>query len=320
MKAKLTLALGALLILSSCGKIKQAQEDKKAKAQAVVDATATIKFTNSIIDESNNIYKWADGGERSLQKLSAIAANPSLMKQMENIGFFMSDMFSQYDIPQFYANTKGPDLTEAPASMTEEDKMFFKTQATTYLHAKTSLRSLYNNIKTYIKEENYKDDKGALGKMYSDSVQVYYLTMMGTIGLLSERASALGEEAEMLTMEDSPMKSSVVAMREQMKLAHALIIAFDGITSGETKAEDVAKLYESYLSASDKNLNQLESLQSDLPIQKDAIAKFIKTNQELNSKLKVQARNAQNGEKIKTEVCTVYYQSLVSDYNYTVSR
>lgn len=321
MKFNFFMAILAILVFSSCGGGSKGTTNKEEQQQAqnnVVRANQIIAYTNKVIEESNHMNSWAEGNERYVKNLAEFAVNPKLVKNPMNLTFFISNvMFFNYET-RSSVNNQPIDLNIVPDGVFDaDDKEFFESSASAYYESKNGLKSFYDKVKVYIDEENFKDDKGALGKAYYDSVKSCYMNMLVTISEMTELAIELGQEAELLTLEDSPLKSVILLMREQMKYSNNMLAAFEAFKAGEASKEEVLQMYEEYILVTDKNVEKVKDLKLT-DTQKRRFNTFMENSDTVRSKFKVAERNVRNGEKIESvtlSTAEIYVSSLVRHYN-----
>lgn len=320
MKIKFLLASITLVLFSACGGSTgtSKKEEKKQAQDNLVRANQIIGYTNNVIEESNHMIGWAESNERQVKLLSDIAAQPSLAKKTINLTFFMSNMmFFNYDLKKGNSN-QILDLRVVPeGAFDAEDKEYFESSAIAYHDCKDRFKGLYDKIQVYVKEEDFKDDKGALGKAYSDSVNIYFNNMMVILSEMTDFAVEKGQEAELLTLEDSPLKEVILLMREQMKLSNNLLHSFEAFKEGEGSKEDLLKLYDEYETVNAKNVTKAETMKLT-DMQQRRFTTFMDSNDKVRGNFKVAARNVRNGEKIEYTTLSsarIYTESLVRHYN-----
>lgn len=305
------------LFLVSCGGKNKSSEDNSQ--DDFLKANQIIIYTNKVIGDANHMHEWSESNERYVMKLSELAQKPSLIKSHSNITFFLSNSMLSF-IDAKTSNGQLIDLRSIPNALDVEDKEFFESSAVAYYDAKDGLKDMYAKVKKYINEEDFKDDQGVLGRAYSDSVKAYYMTMMITISEMSDAAVELGQEAEMLTLSDSPLKDAILVMRGQMKLSSRLLSGLKEYQDGEMRKEDVIQLHDEYVSDYEKMVSKSNDFKFTEK-QRRYFDKFLRTSETLKGHFKVAVRDLQNEGKLQYSTissCEIYNNSLVQDYNNVV--
>lgn len=304
-----------LLLITACG------GQKKGPSQSdMIKANQIIAYTNNVIIEANTIFKWAEQYERHFETLTEIALKPALSKSTDNIFFFsMGSPFGTFYYGMDPMN-KRIDLTKVSNQLDETDLLYFTEASKNYHNDKNAFENLYKELKTYLDEENYKDDKGAKGKLYADSIGYYYSSILIQASEMSERAAELGEEAELLTLGESPMRDLIMLMREEMKTSKNAIRAFRAYEAEEVSKEEAIRVGEIYLTTYNENKEKRTSLKLN-NVQESRFSYFTKTDDDLYAIVKRTIRSLKNNEEVKSseyDNMENRYQALIDNYNYTI--
>lgn len=311
MKIRLFVLFGVVLLFFSCeGKSKQAKMEEQKESNK---AYGVIVYTNKVIDEANHIIGWLKTNDRNVTKLIELANKPELAndysKKMHNSSFFLTD-------PGFYNLETNNNLHKISDMLEEADKVYFLENTEKYYFAKEGLRRMYKELRTYTGQEDYKDDNGKLGKLYGDSVKYYYTEMRNTINEMVYKAVDLGEEAELLTLGDSPIKQVVLLMREQIKMTEQLIGTYNAYKEGEASKEEIIELYTQYADRNSRNIKKSEDIKLVGTREKD-FTSFMETNSEISGFFKIANRSLQAGESYSSAISSaeIYYEGLIKSYN-----
>ncbi len=307
-----SLVIILLIMFSSCAgnsaKTKQQQENQLA----LVKANNVINYTNRIIDESNRINDWTKSNERYVNQLISISKNPQLIKDISNISFFT---FASMAFPKLSDNKRDEALESITDALEEEDRVFMEVNITEYLKSKNGLYNAYKEVEKYVQEENYKDDKGRLGKQLADSVNIYFHRMNDVMSELVAKAAALGEEAELSTLDSSPLKDVILLMRNQMDLSSYMIAASYAYNEGEFTKEELLEINEKYLSINEENIEKSKRIELS-KVQQNNFEAFMKASYEISVAIKKGIRSVNENKKIETiSTMEIYYNSLVGKYN-----
>lgn len=309
------LLITALILFTSCDTKSKQQEENRNN---LIKANAIIDYTNKVINESNSINDWLDSNERDIDRLAVLAENPKKYESTEYATFFLIGSLTS----GLNSNASEKlDLRKVSTQLDSLDQVFFKDKSEEYYRNKSGFLNLYNNIESYLKGGEYKVDKGTLGKLYADSIKIYLGGMYNTLREMTELATDLGEDAEFLTLENSPQKDLIMLMREQMKNARLLIAAFYNYDEGNTTKEDVLKLYDTYVAATKKNTEKTNNLNLDNS-RKYRFSFFQRTDSELALKFEDIIKSIKAGEKVgvnRLESLGVYYSALIKHYNSTIN-
>lgn len=305
----------ALILFTSCGINSKQQEENRNN---LIKANAIIEYTNKVINESNYINDWLNSNERDINKLVVVAENPKKYQSTEYVTYFlMGSLISQL---KNNPNEK-VDLRKVSTQLDSLDQEFFKDKSEEYYRNKSNFLDLYKNIESYLKGGEYKTDKGALGRLYADSIKIYLGGMYNTLREMTEQATDLGEDAEFLTLENSPQKDLIMLMREQMKNTRLLIAVFYNYDQGNATKEDVIKLYDAYVAATKKNTEKANTFNLDNS-RKYRFSFFQRTDSELALKFADVIKSIEAGEKVgvgRLESLGVYYSALIKHYNSAVN-
>ena len=212
------------------------------------------------------------------------------------------------------------DLTKGSNQLDETDLLYFTEASKNYHNDKNAFENLYKELKTYLDEENYKDDKGAKGKLYADSIGYYYSSILIQASEMSERAAELGEEAELLTLGESPMRDLIMLMREEMKTSKNAIRAFRAYEAEEVSKEEAIRVGEIYLTTYNENKEKRTTLKLN-NVQESRFSYFTKTDDDLYAIVKRTIRSLKNNEEVKSseyDNMENRYQALIDNYNYTI--
>lgn len=238
----------SLLMLSGCGQ----QTKNNTSNDEVYNANQVIQYTNLIIMESNKINDWSNSYQRYVETLIDFANDPKISKEIHHLSFFtMNDLAGFHNL-----ETKQEDiikLTTVSQALTTEYQEFFTEKTTAYINNKMGLLRSYNAIKDYLNKENYKDDKGALGKLYADSIKGFYMNMLVNIGEMVNEASVLGDEAELITLKSSPNYDLIVFLRSEMSASQNMIGAVYNYKDGTASKDEFITSYKAYEATHSKN-------------------------------------------------------------------
>lgn len=315
MKKSLYAFMGlSLIMLSSCGQ----QPKSNTIDEELYKANQVIQYTNLIIMESNKIHDWAESNQRYVETLIEFANNPEVSKKIQNQAFFTLN-----DVAGFHnLETKPEDIVKfktASKALSAEHKEFFSQRGAAYFDSKMGLLRSYNTIKDYLNKENYKDDKGAFGKSYADSIKGFYSDMLINIEDMVKEASVLGDEAELITLKSSPNYELILFLRSEMRVSKNMIVAIYGYNDGEVSKEEFEAAYKEYEAthsknkdiAKNNNFNPNTTNKTDYKLfnqrAEDLATEFIKAN-----------RSVKNNEKIDDSILSMADNRLkyiIDSYN-----
>lgn len=305
----------AVIALSGCGQ--QKNKNSESDQEEFLKANSIIVYANNIIAEYNRISNWDGRSDRYVVQLAEIANDPKISKDPLNLSFFMMNSFDVLDAP---LGGTPIDLTQGIDVLPDEAKTYFLKSTEAYTQNKTGLLRVHDAIKEYVEKENYKDDKGALGKLYADSVGIFYLGMLDVINEMVEVAGELGQEAELETLKTSPIYDLIVFMRSEMTASENLIIALYKYNEGDVSKDEISSLYDSYLKLISANKNKSANLKVP-DTKKSAFQNFMNSSDKIATEFIKANRSVVSGEKVEAQVLSIaqiYYEALIKEYNFIV--
>lgn len=304
----------SLIMLSSCGqKVKNNTSDEELNK-----ANQVIQYTNLIIMESNKIHDWSESYQRYVETLIDLANDPKRILEIQNQSFFtLNDVagFSQLE-------TKAEDIKKLRAVskvLTAEQQEFFTEKIRIYIDNKMGLLRSYKAIKDYLNKENYKDDKGELGKLYADSIKGFYINMFININDMVDEASTIGDEAELITLKSSPNYELILFLRSEMRVSKNMIAAIYGYNEGEVSKEEFETTYKEYEATHSKNKDIAKSNNfNPNTTNKTDYKHFNQRAEDLATEFIKANRSVKNNEKIDNRILSMAdnrLKYLIDSYN-----
>ncbi|MCW3467280.1 YiiG family protein [Chitinophaga nivalis] len=205
--------------------------------QSSSSANNIIEYTNLIVDLSNKnndyvntLMKYVDKAEKGLK-------NPS-------DPFAFSGMLTPHSFPTFNRNSKVK-VDEPVKDLSKADQQFFKEKVTSYIQTYKQMDSSYKQLKDYLSAQDYKDDKGAKGNALISDIRSHAEALQTEKVVLMKKVSEVADASEIIILKDSPLKTYILAMKEDMKsISDFIAIMEDGAASYGKVADKAQAAYD----------------------------------------------------------------------------
>ena len=198
MKKTITIAvLAALpLFMTSCKKDATGSKNSTVEVKED-DANAVIDFNNkflkqyksrtssieSIIKYANDAVKKSSGGDVLIMSM----VSPSFESAMDKIDA----------VPAGFGKVKG--------DIEKDFKIFSETSA--------SIKSKYEELKSYMSAEDYKDDKGAKAKKIQTEIEATAKDFVDAAERILVKIKPAADAAEEITLKDHPLKKYILSSK-----------------------------------------------------------------------------------------------------------
>lgn len=297
-----------VVLLTACG----GKSKPTSTNETITRAHQILNYTNQVIAESNYVSVWMNNGEVQVFELAEIIASSKPYDiNSKDWAAYKTMIRGLTD----EARRKAFDLSKVADVLSQEDFSFFQQNTTSYYFQLNQLEQLFLQAETSICD-GLNEDVDAGGTL-SDALLKSYQEMLLCLRKMTIRAIDLGEEAELLTLEESPMRAVILLMRREMITNRHLLFSFYRYTSSEISKEELALQYANYLVVTTESVK----LRGDAKIseaQKSSFMLFIKTSDLLMSSFQ-QAMNTINqeckSESIDLLTMGKHYDNLVGYYN-----
>lgn len=305
MKKTITIAvLAALpLFMTSCKKDATGSKNSTVEVKED-DANAVIDFNNkflkqyksrtssieSIIKYTNDAVKKSGGGDVLIMSM----VSPSFESPMDKIE----------SVPAGFGKVKG--------DIEKDFKIFSDTSA--------AIKGKYEELKSYMSAEDYKDDKGAKAKKIQTEIEATAKDFVDAAERILVKIKPAADAAEEITLKDHPLKKYILSSKSMLNSIDNSYEAFNKqYTDGKYNEAESQKAYD--------EVNKLWEANKALKFEtSDAQSKYKGTSYDNLNKnvgnymdnLRKLMRDAKGSGKISdSDMRTLdnYYDSIISSYN-----
>ncbi|MBB5638438.1 hypothetical protein HDE68_004367 [Pedobacter cryoconitis] len=210
-------------------------------------ASRVIEYTNLVVDMANSHNSY----------LKDILGNASrIEKGLKNPAdkFAFIGIITPHVMRAGLTNMNGVTLEKPVDELGKENQAYFKTQITQYNTLFTKLQHNYKQLDDYLKAEDYKDDKGAKGYAFIDTIRKTVQVLYTDKIVLMKKVNEVADAAEIVVLKDSPLKEYIVAMKTDMKNIRSFVdLLADNGKNYPKISNQVQESYKSLEAAQAKN-------------------------------------------------------------------
>lgn len=305
---KVFLVVGALTLASMSTSCKKDGATDSSKSEVKVDdaddANAIIDFNNVIIEEYKNKSKRVDNILEYMDK--AIAKSKG-----ENVMFIPSVM------PMIRVGNK--DVKDIPKAFGKDKDAMDKSYAS-FKSSFETIEKKFEELKSYMSAEDYKDDKGAKADAISKEIEAASNTFFTSGDAILKVVKPIADKAEEITLKDHPLKDYIIGSKTVLNDLDASYDAMDkSFAAGKYNEADVQKSYDalekSLKANQDKKFEVKESSYSSKGGYYDSFNKNI--SDYLDKLRKVMRDSKTSGKVSESSMSTLdsSYDSAISTYN-----
>ena len=302
-----------IISLTGCMYLNKKSNDSVSQ-ETILNAHKTIGYADKISSEARYINGWSTNTDAIITKLVKLSTHPEIIHERSYQSIFASNNnFDQLN------ESKGESylLTEVPDILADNYKSFFQTHSKKYIDNKDGLIKMYYAIQSYIEKENYKNDSDSLGKIYADSLQIYYTSMMNTMNNMLNVATSMKDQVEVLTTPDSPIYNLILFMNGELRASEIMLEVFREYNEDKIDKELFQAIFSDYEKV--KNINRKEAEAFDIP--KNLKLKFdsiINYSDNIAREVDKANQSINKNEKVDPEIFKVIesnYDSIMDLYN-----
>ncbi len=240
MKKIIVLALA--LSFASAGVI-SCKKDISKLGKSVLDLGGT-ENANAIIDFNNNFldsYKSSSKHIDEILKYTEAAVTKSKGGNVLIMPLVMSSM--DYSISK---------IKEIPSGF-DKDKAAIETDFNTYKAKKESIGKKFEELKSYMNSEDYKDDKGAkaeaIKKDIETDAQAFFTAGENVVAKIKPATDA----AEEIVLKDHPMKEYIISSKSVMSSLDGVLDVLEKQYGGKFDEAEAQKKYDEFAKVAEAN-------------------------------------------------------------------
>ncbi|MFN1216239.1 DUF3829 domain-containing protein [Chryseobacterium kwangjuense] len=201
------------------------------------DANAIIEFNNNFLDS----YKSTSRHIESIMKY----ADAALAKAKGQDVLIMPIVISSMD----YSFSK---IKEVPSGF-DKDKAAIESDFNTYKAKKESIEKKFEELKSYMTSEDYKDDKGAKAETLSKEIETEAKALFIAGENVVAKIKPATDAAEEVILKDHPMKEYIISSKGVMNSLDSNLDVLDKQYAGTFNEAEVQKKYDELAKAVEAN-------------------------------------------------------------------
>lgn len=201
------------------------------------DANAIIEFNNNFLDS----YKSTSRHIESIMKY----ADAALAKAKGQDVLIMPIVISSMD----FSFSK---IKEVPSGF-DKDKATIESDFNTYKAKKESIEKKFEELKSYMTSEDYKDDKGAKAETLSKEIETEAKALFIAGENVVAKIKPATDAAEEVILKDHPMKEYIISSKGVMNSLDSNLDVLDKQYAGTFNEAEVQKKYDELAKAVEAN-------------------------------------------------------------------
>ncbi|MBL1220886.1 DUF3829 domain-containing protein [Chryseobacterium sp. L7] len=267
------------------------------------DANAIIEFNNNFLDS----YK---STSRHIESILKYADAASAKAKGENV-MIMPIVISSMDMS--FSRIK-----EVPSGF-DKDKAAIETDFNTYKAKKESIEKKFEELKSYMTSEDYKDDKGAKAETITKDIETEAQALFVAGENVVAKIKPATDAAEEIVLKDHPMKEYIMSSKNVMNSLDSNLDVLDKQYSGKFNEAEVQKKYDELAKTVETN-SKLEFNVKDpqYSYKKSQFESFNKTASGFLDTYRKVIRDSKGTGKISdTDIQQIdsSYESVLNSYN-----
>ncbi|MCZ4223578.1 DUF3829 domain-containing protein [Pedobacter rhodius] len=289
------IAIAFAIAFASCK-----HKDKKDDESATEYAEANKEEANDIIEYNNVLVKYSDNNnsylksmERSLNIIDKGLENPT-------DPFAFASATTPFMTPTFNLSKIKPETP--PSALNSDDQKFFKENVIGLKETIEKIQKTYESLDSYIRAEDFKDDKSVKGKQLVDSIynmSKKYYTYDDKILI---RLEAIGDDAERIILKSHPLKDYIFALKDDRKAVQEFNKLITGSADDYKAAESKIKTAYDKLVEQNKKHTEMDAPDAkDYPGKDSAFKRFNDSFNEYLIEARKIMRNASASGKISKD-------------------
>jgi len=266
------------------------------------EANAIIDFNNNFLDSYKNtsrhiesILRYADGAVAK-----AKGGNTMIMPVIGSMDYAFSK------------------IKEIPSGF-DKDKAAIEADFNTYKAKKESIEKKFEELKSYMNSEDYKDDKGAKADALTKDIETEAQALFTAGENVVAKIKPATDAAEEVVLKDHPMKEYIISSKKVMNSLDFNIDVLDKQYSGKFNEAEAQKKYDELAKAVEAN-SKLEFNVKDpqYSYKKSLFESFNKSASSFLDTYRKLIRNAKGAGKISDsdiQQLDSSYESVLNAYN-----
>lgn len=233
----LAMALSLATVSVSCKKAVNKLGNKVLNLGGTEEANAIIEFNNNLIDSYKNTSKHIEGVLKYTEAAAAKSKGENVM--------IMPIVLSAMD--HSFSRIKG-----VPSGF-GKDKAAIEADFTTYKTKKENIEKKFEELKSYMNSEDYKDDKGAKAEMIRKEIETeanaFYISGENLMAKIKPATDA----AEEVILKDHPMKEYIISSKKVMNSLDSVIEVLGKQYTGKFNEAEAQKKYDEFAKVAEAN-------------------------------------------------------------------
>lgn len=266
--------------------------------------------SQAIIDFNNNFLESYKSSSRHVENIVQYAEAAVKKSQGETV-YSMPLVINSMD----YSLSK---IKGVPSGFDSEQKLI-ETELNTYKAKKESLEKKYEELKSYITSEDYKDDKGAKALALQKEIQTEAKAFFATGENILAKIKPATEAAEEVILKDHPLKDYIVSSKSVMNDLDAVMDILDKQYANGFNEAEAQKKYDELEKAVDSNAKkEFTASGQQYAYKKTLFENFNKNATEFLDKYRKLIRDSKSTKQIpdsNIQEISSAYDSVLNSYN-----
>lgn len=231
------LALSITSAYISCGKGAEKLGKAVMNLNGADDANSIIDFNNNLLDSYKSTSRHLEG----ILKYADAAAAKSKGERVMVMPIVISSM--DYSLEK---------IKEVPSGF-GKDKTSIEAELKTYKAKKENIEKKFEELKSYIKSEDYKDDKGAKADAIKKELDADAEAFFTSGENLIAKIKPATDTAEEMVLKDHPMKEYIISSKNIMNSLDSVIGLLDKQYADKFNEAEAQKKYDELAKAVESN-------------------------------------------------------------------
>ncbi len=295
MKFRILLLVAIMAV--SCGKLSDKEKDTVGSLSGET-AGGLITYNNAMIDYMNKAGDKIDATAKDYDKMSAMVTQKRKPRMFMGIAFIGSSP----TLEKFLLEPEN----SLPSDVKEKLVGNMKSAAESFENTKKA----YADFKTYLDNEDFKDDDWSKGKEYTDIIEKNITNFYDQRSEAYKTIKPLADAAEIELLKDHPLRETILATKQDLKLAEEILnIVF-------AKKVDIDALNTKYTEL-ENNAKKHRVLTPELLKEQGKKRFYVSFYEELDDFLGELRKDKRDGQISKSDADDVQrgYGHLIDDYN-----
>jgi len=266
--------------------------------------------SQAVIDFNNNFLESYKSSSRHVENIVQYAEAAVKKSQGETV-YSMPLVINSMD----YSLSK---IKGVPSGFDSEQKLI-ETELNTYKAKKESLEKKYEELKSYITSEDYKDDKGAKALALQKEIETEAKAFFATGENILAKIKPATEAAEEVILKDHPLKDYIVSSKSVMNDLDAVMDILDKQYANGFNEAEAQKKYDELEKAVDVNAKkEFTASGQQYAYKKTLFENFNKNATEFLDKYRKLIRDSKSTKQIpdsNLQEISSAYDSVLNSYN-----